>query len=274
MAIGQVVVIALAGLLGWLWFPRGKAQSVETLHVPVTQRTGVIALCLFVALLVGLPLLRLTTDSGGGGVALFDSFYRVGSLVFGGGHVVLPLLQAEVVPQGWVTSAEFIAGYAAAQAIPGPLFTFSAYLGAVRGSWPNGVMGAVVALVAIFLPSFMLVVGTLPFWETLRRHPGFQSALGGINAAVVGDTSCGALQSRVDERRREACGLRSGARMRRLTDGLEIAAVGRRNLCCGGRMDHERFLLTDSGASYGVQRRIGSRVDLNGAGASDMAGPS
>lgn len=185
-AIGQVVVIALAGLIGWLLFPRGKAQSGEPLHVPVTHRTGVIALCLFVAMLVGLPLLRLATDSGGGGIALFDSFYRVGSLVFGGGHVVLPLLQAEVVPQGWVTNAQFIAGYGAAQAVPGPLFTFSAYLGAVRGPWPNGVVGASVALIAIFLPSFMLVVGTLPFWGTLRRHPGFQSALGGINAAVVG----------------------------------------------------------------------------------------
>jgi len=185
-AIGQVLAIALAGLIGWLWFPRGKAQSVEPMHVPVSHRTGVVALCLFVALLVGLPLLRWTTDSGGGGVALFDSFYRVGSLVFGGGHVVLPLLQAEVVPQGWVTNAQFIAGYGAAQAVPGPLFTFSAYLGAIRGPWPNGVLGALVALVAIFLPSFMLVVGTLPFWGTFRRHPGFRSALDGINAAVVG----------------------------------------------------------------------------------------
>ena len=185
-AIGQVLAIALAGLIGWLWFPRGKAQSVEPMHVPVSHRTGVVALCLFVALLVGLPLLRWTTDSVGGGVALFDSFYRVGSLVFGGGHVVLPLLQAEVVPQGWVTNAQFIAGYGAAQAVPGPLFTFSAYLGAIRGPWPNGVLGALVALVAIFLPSFMLVVGTLPFWGTFRRHPGFRSALDGINAAVVG----------------------------------------------------------------------------------------
>jgi chromate transporter len=185
-AIGQVLVIALAGLIGWLWFPSGKALPHDPVHVPVSQRTGVIALCLFAALLVGLPLLRLATGRGGGGVALFDSFYRVGALVFGGGHVVLPLLQAEVVPQGWVTTADFIAGYGAAQAVPGPLFTFSAYLGAIRDPSPNGAQGALVALIAIFLPSFMLVTGALPFWGSLRQHPRFRSALGGINSAVVG----------------------------------------------------------------------------------------
>jgi chromate transporter len=119
-------------------------------------------------------------------LALFDSFYRVGSLVFGGGHVVLPLLQAEVVPPGWVTNSQFIAGYGAAQAVPGPLFTFSAYLGAVRTPTPNGVAGAAVALIAIFLPAFLLVWSALPFWGVLRRHPGFRSSLAGINAAVVG----------------------------------------------------------------------------------------
>jgi chromate transporter len=119
-------------------------------------------------------------------LSVFDSFYRVGSLVFGGGHVVLPLLQAEVVPPGWVTTEEFIAGYGAAQAVPGPLFTFAAYLGAVMHEPPNGWIGAAWALVAVFLPSFLLIVGGLPFWERLRGRPSVQAALRGINAAVVG----------------------------------------------------------------------------------------
>ena len=117
---------------------------------------------------------------------VFDSFFRVGSLVFGGGHVVLPLLQTEVVGPGWITNEQFVAGYGATQAVPGPLFTFSAYLGAVMGPEPNGWTGAFLALVAIFLPSFLLVVGALPFWDLLRSAPVFQSALKGINAAVVG----------------------------------------------------------------------------------------
>jgi chromate transporter len=117
---------------------------------------------------------------------VFDSFYRAGSLVFGGGHVVLPLLQAEVVPPGWVTNEQFIAGYGAAQAVPGPLFTFAAYLGAVMRQPPNGWLGGAWALAAVFLPSYLLVVGTLPFWELLRWRPSFQAALRGVNAAVVG----------------------------------------------------------------------------------------
>jgi chromate transporter len=115
---------------------------------------------------------------------VFDSFYRVGSLVFGGGHVVLPMLQTEVVGPGWITNEQFVAGYGATQAVPGPLFTFSAYLGAVMGSEPNGWTGAMLALVAIFLPSFLLIVAP-PFWDVLRSVPVFQSALRGINAAVV-----------------------------------------------------------------------------------------
>jgi chromate transporter len=117
---------------------------------------------------------------------VLDTFYRVGSLVFGGGHVILPLLQAEVVPPGWVTREQFVAGYGAAQAVPGPLFTFSAYLGATMAPEPNGWVGAGLALVAIFVPSFLLVVGSLPFWDALRSRPAFQDALRGINAAVVG----------------------------------------------------------------------------------------
>jgi chromate transporter len=115
-----------------------------------------------------------------------DGFYRAGSLVFGGGHVVLPLLEAVVVPPGWVTEEQFLAGYGAAQAVPGPLFTFAAYLGAVESPQPNGVAGGLLTLAAIFLPSLLLLVGTLPLWDALRRRPAFQSALRGVNAAVVG----------------------------------------------------------------------------------------
>jgi len=139
---------------------------------------------LFFGLLVVLPIARQLVPSHA--VAVFESFFRAGSLVFGGGHVVLPLLQAEVVPPGWVTGEHFVAGYGAAQAVPGPLFTFAAYLGAVMGPAPNGVVGAALALGAVFLPSFLLVIGALPFWDTLRRRSGFQAALRGINAAVVG----------------------------------------------------------------------------------------
>src|SRR5207244_3872855 len=148
------------------------------------RRLGVIALVVFFGLLVGLPVARQLTASQA--VALFDSFYRSGSLVFGGGHVVLPLLQAEVVPPGWVTTEQFLAGYGAAQAVPGPLFTFAAYLGAISQRPPNGWAGAAIALVAIFLPSFLLIVGVLPFWDRVRAGPRFRSAVRGINAAVVG----------------------------------------------------------------------------------------
>jgi chromate transporter len=139
---------------------------------------------LFFAILVGLPLLVAVVPSQS--LRLFEAFYRAGSLVFGGGHVVLPLLQASVVPPGWVTNEAFLAGYGAAQALPGPLFTFSAYLGAVMGPAPNGWAGAILCLVAMFLPSFLLVIGPLPFWDALRSRPWAQSALRGVNAAVVG----------------------------------------------------------------------------------------
>ena len=148
--------------------------------VPFGRRLAVAAWLAFFALLILLPFARTTTDSQA--IAVLDTFYRVGSLVFGGGHVILPLLQAEVVPPGWVTTEQFVAGYGAAQAVPGPLFTFSAYLGATFGGWPY----ALLALVAIFVPSFLLVVGSLPFWDALRARPAFQDALRGVNAAVVG----------------------------------------------------------------------------------------
>jgi chromate transporter len=140
----------------------------------------VIAWIIFFALLLGLPVLRPLAQSHS--LDVFDSFFRVGSLVFGGGHVVLPLLQTEVVGPGWISNEQFVAGYGATQVVPGPLFTFSAYLGAVMNGWS----GALLTLMAIFLPSFLLVIGALPFWDLLRAHANFQSALSGINAAVVG----------------------------------------------------------------------------------------
>jgi chromate transporter len=183
-AVAQIAVIAAAGLLGRLFLPASEIAPARAASVRVGRGVAVAALALFFGLLVGLPIARQVTASHA--LAVFDSFYRSGSLVFGGGHVVLPLLQAEVVPPGWVSNEEFIAGYGAAQAVPGPLFTFAAYLGAVMREPPNGWIGGAWALVAIFVPAFLLVIGSLPFWERLRERAGFQAALRGINAAVVG----------------------------------------------------------------------------------------
>jgi chromate transporter len=182
--VGQVAIIAGAALVGLWLLPTSAAAPTTVRLVPVSRTLSVAALVVFFGLLIALPIARQITGSQA--LALFDSFFRVGSLVFGGGHVVLPLLQAEVVPPGWVSSEAFVAGYGAAQAVPGPLFTFAAYLGAVMGPPPTGLAGAAIALVAIFLPSFFMIVGALPFWDTLRGRSSFQSALRGINAAVVG----------------------------------------------------------------------------------------
>jgi chromate transporter len=183
-AVGQLSSIAIAGLFGIMIFPGIVSSSISPMRFPVGKKTGLIAWVIFFALLVGLPFGRQIAPTHA--LEVFDSFFRVGSLVFGGGHVVLPLLQTEVVGPGWVTNEQFVAGYGATQAVPGPLFTFSAYLGALMSSEPNGWTGASLALVAIFLPSFLLVIGALPFWDVLRTMPVFQSALKGINAAVVG----------------------------------------------------------------------------------------
>jgi chromate transporter len=183
-ATTQVLVIVVAALLGWMLLPTSEVSRATPGPIPVGRGVALGSLALFFGLLIILPIARQVAP--GQALAVFDSFYRAGSLVFGGGHVVLPLLQAEVVPPGWVTNEEFIAGYGAAQAVPGPLFTFAAYLGAVMHEAPNGWMGAAWALVAVFLPSFFMIVGALPFWEVLRCRPRFQAALRGINAAVVG----------------------------------------------------------------------------------------
>jgi chromate transporter len=183
-SLGQIGAILLGAVSGALLMPSAAGPPKTHLAVPISRRGAVLALALFFALLLGLPVLAAASDSMA--LRLLDSFYRAGSLVFGGGHVVLPLLQAEVVDPGWVTRDAFVAGYGAAQAVPGPLFTFAAYLGAVMRPAPNGWIGAALCLVAVFLPSFLLVVGALPFWETLRRHPLAQRALLGVNAAVVG----------------------------------------------------------------------------------------
>jgi len=183
-AWGQIGAIIISGLVGLAMFRGAPPADHVSLPHPVSRTVGAVALAVFFALLLGLPLLAAAIPSQG--LTLFEAFYRAGSLVFGGGHVVLPLLQAAVVPPGWVTNDAFLAGYGAAQAVPGPLFTFAAYLGAVMGPPPNGWAGAGICLIAIFLPSFLLVIGALPFWEELRRRAAAQAALAGVNAAVVG----------------------------------------------------------------------------------------
>lgn len=180
---GQVGVIAAAGLVGMRGLPATTALPHCALQIGLSRRVGVMLLGAVFVLLAVLPYLA---AHGGYLAQLFDGFFRAGALVFGGGHVVLPLLQAETVAPGWVSNETFLAGYGAAQAVPGPLFTFAAYLGAVSGEVPNGWLGGAIALVAIFLPAFLLVLGALPLWEGLRQYPAMQRAMQGINAAVVG----------------------------------------------------------------------------------------
>jgi chromate transporter len=181
---GQIGAIVLGGLAGVTVLRTHAPTDHVAMPHAVTRTAAIVAIAVFFAILIGLPLLLAVFPSHS--LRLFEAFYRAGSLVFGGGHVVLPLLQASVVPPGWVTNDAFLAGYGAAQAVPGPLFTFSAYLGAVMGPEPNGWQGAALCLVAMFLPSFLLVIGPLPFWDDLRRQDWARSALGGVNAAVVG----------------------------------------------------------------------------------------
>jgi chromate transporter len=183
----QLAIIAGGALIGWLLLRApaiGEEADAAATRSPIGRRAGAVALALFFLLLVGLPLLRAVTGSEG--VAMVDTFYRTGSLVFGGGHVVLPLLDAGVVDPGWVSEDRFLAGYGAAQAVPGPLLSFAAYLGAVAVPPLGGWSGAAVALAAIYLPSFLLIFGVLPYWDRLRQSTAFRRALVGANAAVVG----------------------------------------------------------------------------------------
>jgi chromate transporter len=181
---GQIAAIVLGFVSGMTMLRSSAPTDHVAMPHAVSRTAAVAAIVVFFALLFGLPVLVAAIPDHS--LRLVEAFYRAGSLVFGGGHVVLPLLQASVVPPGWVTNDAFLAGYGAAQAVPGPLFTFSAYLGAVMGPWPNGWIGASLCLAAMFLPSFLLVIGPLPFWDELRRRSWAQSALRGVNAAVVG----------------------------------------------------------------------------------------
>lgn len=176
----QISVIIIAGIVGLLLFNAHESSDSVSSKFLVSKKVGVICLTLFFTLLAVLPILRELTGSYW--VALFDSFYRSGALVFGGGHVVLPLLELELVPAGLIGNESFLAGYGATQAVPGPLFTFAAYLGAVMNGWQGGLF----ATVAIFLPAFLLIVGALPFWDVLRNHPKIKGAVMGVNAAVIG----------------------------------------------------------------------------------------
>ncbi len=181
-APGQIGAIALGAAIGWRAFREPAAAPAGELGITLSRIFAALALAAFVLLLLGLPLLAGESHV----LALIAAFYRAGALVFGGGHVVLPLLQAAVVPPGWVDNDAFLAGYGAAQAVPGPLFTFAAYLGAVMRPAPQGWRGGMIALVAIYLPSFLLLIGILPFWDDLRRKIPVRAALRGVNAAVVG----------------------------------------------------------------------------------------
>jgi len=183
-AFSQLAAILFGAIAGaWLCRHTGLIRAEQT-PIKVSRRVGVAALAAFFALLFGLPLLRALTTSQA--IAMMEAFYRSGALVFGGGHVVLPLLREAVVVPGWVGDDAFLAGYGAAQAVPGPLFTFATYLGAVMEPAPHGVPGAALGLVTIFLPGLLLHLGTLPFWESFRRRPGTQAVMRGINAGVVG----------------------------------------------------------------------------------------
>lgn len=179
-SFAQIGIIVISGIIGYIFYKQRSENNDAQIHFPVSKGFAIICLILFFSLLFLLPILREITSINW--IAMFDSFYRSGSLVFGGGHVVLPLLEREFVPTGWLSEEAFLAGYGATQAVPGPLFTFAAYIGTVMNGWQGGV----VATIAIFLPAFLLILGTLPFWDSLRRYPKIKGALMAVNAAVVG----------------------------------------------------------------------------------------
>jgi chromate transporter len=183
--LSQIAALVVGAAAGAVWCRRVPASDtgVHT-RFPLSRAVGAACLGLFAVLLVGLPAAVAVT--GNGALALFDAFYRSGALVFGGGHVVLPLLDSAVVQSGWVGPDQFLTGYAAAQAVPGPLFTFATYLGALASAGPGGIAGAVLATVAIFLPGFLLLVGVLPFWSRVQGNAAAGAMMRGASAAVVG----------------------------------------------------------------------------------------
>jgi chromate transporter len=183
-SLAQIAVIVLGAVAGLIFCRTAAPISIVPMPMPVSRGVGIAALSMFTVLLVGLPVVKRFGSHPD--LALFDDFYRSGALVFGGGHVVLPLLRDAFVSPGLVTDNAFLAGYGAAQAVPGPLFTFAAYLGAVAGPAPLGVAGAALGLIGIFLPGILVLVGTMPFWSTLRSRSAAPAAMRGINAAVVG----------------------------------------------------------------------------------------
>jgi len=183
-SVGQIGAIVIGAIAGLIFCRSALAPATAMIRFPVARTAGVICLVLFVLLLVGLPVLAATTQWGA--VQLFDAFYRAGALVFGGGHVVLPLLQAGVVDTGWISPDQFLAGYGAAQAVPGPLFTFAAYLGTLSTVGPGGIAVAAIALAGVFLPGLLPLTGVLPFWNAFRSRPWAQALMRGANAAVVG----------------------------------------------------------------------------------------
>lgn len=176
----QIAIIIGAAIVGYLMFSENGSSKLQPVHIAITKRQGIFSLIILGILLIGLPIIvQLTTNTY---VNIFDMFFRVGAIVFGGGHVVLPLLEQQVVPNGLLTSDEFLAGYGIANAVPGPLFTFASYIGTMI----SGIMGGIIATVAMFLPSFLLIIGVLPFLSELRNRPSFQGILAGVNASVVG----------------------------------------------------------------------------------------
>jgi chromate transporter len=179
-AFSQVMIILVSGAIGYIFYKHQEKYVGEMMNVSISRIFAYSCLALFFLLLILLPILVEITSSEW--LAMFDSFYRAGALVFGGGHVVLPLLEREFVPTGLINKESFLAGYGAAQAVPGPLFTFAAYIGAIMKGW----LGGLIATIAIFLPAFLLVFGTLPFWSLLRNNSKIRGALNGVNAAVVG----------------------------------------------------------------------------------------
>ena len=183
-ALGQIAAIGAGAVAGTLWCRRVDQRAAGHLPVPISRRAGMLLLALFFGLLLGLPAMVAWWSLPG--LALFEVFYRAGALVFGGGHVVLPLLETRLVEPGWVTPDAFLAGYGAAQAVPGPLFTVAAYLGAIVEPGPDGLSGAAIALLGIFMPGMLLLMGVLPFWDRLRHYNGARAAMAGTNAAVVG----------------------------------------------------------------------------------------